>query len=40
MSGSTELRWQLTEADRESEAPKVYVEGPCEHTTVRCPPAA
>ncbi|WP_435836232.1 hypothetical protein [Streptomyces anulatus] len=40
MSGSTKLRWQLTEADRESEELKVYVEGPSENTAVRCTPAA
>ncbi|MBT1105679.1 MULTISPECIES: HNH endonuclease family protein [Streptomyces] len=37
---STKLRWDLTADDRESEALKVYAEGPCEDTIVRYTPAA
>lgn len=37
---STKLRWLLTADDRELEALKVYADGPCEESIVRCTPAA
>lgn len=37
---ATKLRRQFTADDRELEALKVYADGPCEDTIVRCTPAA
>lgn len=35
---ATKLRWDPTADDRELEALKVYAEGPCEDTILRCAP--